>query len=224
VELARGPVLTSLVGYTLGYNNVDNNKSPTKGLNVELKQDFAGVGGDVNFIRSIVDLRNYHEVFPDVVGVVHLQAGKIAGWGSKDLRMLDHFQLGPGLVRGFEPSGIGPRDLTIGTNNDALGGTNFWGASVELQTPLFFLPKEIGVKASVYADAGSLWGYKGPTAFPATNETVTVADSMLVRSSIGAGLIWDSPFGPLRFDYAVAMTKASYDRTQVFSFGGGTRF
>ncbi|MEA2976907.1 MAG: outer membrane protein insertion porin family [Alphaproteobacteria bacterium] len=224
VELARGPVLTSLVGYTLGYNNVDNNKSPTKGLNVELKQDFAGVGGDVNFIRSIVDLRNYHEVFPDVVGVVHLQAGKIAGWGSKDLRMLDHFQLGPGLVRGFEPSGIGPRDLTIGTNNDALGGTNFWGASVELQTPLFFLPKEIGVKAAVYADAGSLWGYKGPTTFPATNESVTVADSMLVRSSVGVGLIWDSPFGPLRFDYARALTKASYDRTQVFSFGGGTRF
>jgi outer membrane protein insertion porin family len=224
VELARGAVLTSLVGYTLGYNTVDNNKSPTKGMNIDFKQDFAGIGGDVNFIRSIVDFRNYHEVFSDVIGVLHLQAGNIAGWGSKNLRMLDHFQMGPGLVRGFQPSGIGPRDLTVGTNNDALGGTKFWGASVELQTPLFFMPKEVGIKAAVYADAGSLWGYKGPTAFPATGESLTVTDSMIVRSSVGAGLIWDSPFGPLRFDYAKALTKAGYDRTQVFSFGGGTKF
>ncbi len=224
IELARGPVLTSLVGYTLGYNSVDNNKSPTKGLNVEFKQDFAGVGGDVNFIRSIVDLRNYYEVLSDVVGVLHLQAGNLSGWGSKNLRMLDHFQLGPTLVRGFAPSGIGPRDLTVGTSNDALGGTNFWGASVELQTPLFFFPKEIGIKASVYADAGSLWGYKGPTAFPATGESLIATDDRKTRSSVGAGLIWDSPFGPLRFDVAQALTKASYDRTQFFSFGGGTKF
>ena len=69
------------------------------------------------------------------------------GWGGKDLRMLDHFQMGPNLVRGFAPAGIGPRDLTPGTTNDALGGTMYWGASVEAQTPLYFLPKEIGIKA-----------------------------------------------------------------------------
>jgi outer membrane protein insertion porin family len=224
IELARGSTLTSLVGYTLGYNTLDNNRNPTRGVNAELKQDFAGVGGDVNFIRSTVDMRNYHEVVSDVVGVLHLQAGNINGWGGKDLRMLDHFQMGPSLVRGFAPAGIGPRDTTPGTSNDALGGTNYWGASVEFQTPLYFMPKEVGVKASVYADAGSLWNYKGPTASPATGESVTVADSMLVRTSVGVGLIWDSPFGPLRFDYARALTKAGYDRTQAFSFGGGARF
>jgi outer membrane protein insertion porin family len=224
IELAHGPVLTSLVGYTLGYNGVDNNKSPTKGLVVEFKQDFAGVGGNVSFIRSIGDLRNYHEVLPDVVGVLHLQAGNLTSWGGKDLRMLDHFQMGQNLVRGFEPNGIGPRDLTAGTSMDALGGTNFWGASVEFQTPLFFLPKELGIKASVFADSGQLWGYKGPVFFPDTFEFITPADTKVIRSSVGAGLIWDSPFGPLRFDYARALTKASYDRTQVFSFGGGTKF
>lgn len=224
IELARGAVLTSLVGYTLGFNNVDNNKSPTKGMNVEFRQDFAGVGGNVNFIRSTADMRNYKEVLPDVVGVLHLQAGNLSGWGNKNLRMLDHFQMGQNLVRGFQPSGIGPRDLTPLTSNDAVGGTNFWGASVEFQTPLFFLPKEIGIKAAVFADSGSLWGYKGPTFFPDTLESISPVDSKIVRSSVGAGLVWDSPFGPLRFDYARALSKASYDRTQSFSFGGGTKF
>ena len=77
--------------------------------------------------------------------------------------MLDHFQMGPNLVRGFAPAGIGPRDLTPGTTNDALGGSMYWGASVEVQTPLYFLPKEIGIKLAAFADAGSLWDYQGPT-------------------------------------------------------------
>ncbi len=70
MELANGPVTVSLVGYTLTYNTLDNNKIPTSGLYAELKQDFAGVGGDVNFIRTTADARNYYEVFPDVVGVL----------------------------------------------------------------------------------------------------------------------------------------------------------
>ena len=116
-----------MVGYSLAYNTLDNNKSPTSGLYAEIKQDFAGVGGDVNFIRTTVETRNYYEVFPDVIGVLKLQGGHLAGWGSKDLRMLDHFQMGPNLVRGFAPSGIGPRDLTPGSTNDALGGTMYLG-------------------------------------------------------------------------------------------------
>ena len=155
--------MVSLVGYTLAYNTLDNNKTPTSGLYAELKQDFAGVGGDVNFIRTTAETRTYYEVFPDIVGVLKLQGGHMTGWGSKDLRMLDHFQMGPNLVRGFAPAGIGPRDLTPGTTNDALGGSMFWGASVEAQTPLYFLPKEIGIKVAAFADAGSLWNYKGPT-------------------------------------------------------------
>jgi outer membrane protein insertion porin family len=153
-----------------------------------------------------------------------LQGGHIAGWGGKDLRMLDHFQMGPNLVRGFAPAGIGPRDLTPGTTNDALGGSMYWGASVEAQTPLYFLPKDIGIKVAAFADAGSLWNYKGPTTWNVTGETLQVADNMAVRSSVGVGLIWDSPLGPLRFDLAYPITKESYDRTQIFRFSGGTKF
>jgi outer membrane protein insertion porin family len=237
-ELAGGPVLTSLVGYTLSHNSLDNNKSPTAGLLAEFRQDFAGVGGDVNFVRTSADVYTYHEVVPDVIGSLHLQGGAISGWGGKDLRMLDHFQMGPNLVRGFAPAGIGPRDLTqlpfTGIYGDALGGTYYWGASLELQTPLYFLPKDAGIKVAAFADAGSLWNYTGPTSFPTTGEVLSgsicatppcpIDNAMHVRSSVGMGLIWDSPFGPLRFDYSFPLSKQSYDRVQQFRFGGGTKF
>ena len=230
-ELARGPVITSLVGYDLTHNTLDNNRNPTSGLIAIMKQDFAGVGGDVKFIRTTGDLRTYYEVTGDVIGVLHLQAGHIMGWGGGDgLRMLDHFQMGPNLVRGFTPAGIGPRDLSDGTLHDALGGSSYWGASVEVQTPLYFLPKESGVKVAAFADAGSLWNYKGPTSWltgpGATGETLKPSpNGMFVNSAVGVGLIWASPFGPLRFDLAYPITKRKdIDRTQLFRFGGGTTF
>jgi outer membrane protein insertion porin family len=227
IELANGPVIESIVGYTLAYNTLDNVKSPTSGLYASITQDVAGVGGNVNFIRTTADTRTYYEVLPDLVGVLHLQGGDMSNWGGKPLRMLDNFQMGPNLVRGFAPNGIGPRDLTQltpGQINDALGGTMFWGASVEAQTPLYFLPKEIGIKVAAFADAGSLWNYKSETYWNVTGESLQVADGMAVRSSVGMGLIWDSPLGPLRFDLAYALTKQSYDQTQFFRFSGGTKF
>ncbi len=246
-ELAGGPVITSLVGYTLSHNSLDNNKSPTQGMLVEFRQDFAGAGGDVKFIRTSSDVYGYHEVVPDVIGLLHLQGGVVTGWGGTNLRMLDHFQMGPGLVRGFAPAGIGPRDLTqlpfTGINGDAIGGTMYWGTSFELQTPLYFLPKDAGIKVAAFADAGSLWNYVGPTTFPATGEVLSgnicptwtpaagasavpcpVDNAMHIRSSVGVGLIWDSPFGPLRFDYSFPLSKQSYDRVQQFRFGGGAKF
>ena len=234
-ELSRGPVLTSLVGYDLSYNTLDNNRNPTSGLLAILKQDFAGAGGDVKYIRTTGDARAYYEVMQDVVGVLHLQGGYVTGWqkdpfDGTNLRMLDHFQMGPQLVRGFAPSGIGPRDLTPGTAQDALGGSLFWGASLEFQTPLYFLPKDAGVKFAVFADAGSLWHYVGPTSWlppspGATGETLTLSNNgMFVNSSIGAGILWASPFGPIRFDFAFPLTKQAFDRKQFFRFGGGATF
>ena len=235
-ELAAGPVNVSLVGYTLSYNTLDNNRAPTSGIFAELRQDFAGVGGDVNFIRTAVEGRTYYEVINDVVAVFKLQAGGITSWGGQQLRMLDSFQMGPNLVRGFAPSGLGPRDLTVGTTNDPLGGSLYWGATVEAQTPLYFLPKDIGIKLAVFADAGSLWDYQGPTSWNVTGETLQVGlnSPSMIRSSVGVGLLWDSPLGPLRFDLAYPITKYCAtpaggggevcDRTQVFRFSGGTKF
>ena len=235
IELSNGARTISLAGYALSYNTLDNNKAPTSGMFAQLKQDFAGLGGDVNFIRTSLETRNYYEVFPDIVGVLKLQGGNISAWGGQGLRMLDHFQMGPNLVRGFSPAGIGPRDITPGTTNDALGGSLYWGASVEAQTPLYFLPKEIGIKLAAFADAGSLWDYKGPTGWSVTGETLQIGlDSpTMVRSSVGMGLLWDSPLGPIRFDFAYPITKYCAtpvggpevcDHTQWFRFSGGTKF
>ena len=222
LSLDQGPVLTSLAGYSLIYNTLDNNRAPTQGIRAELKQELAGLGGDVNFIRSTGDIRFYHEIVPDYIALLRLQAGNISGWGGEDLRFIDMYQGGPNLVRGFRQNGFGPRDLTPWTTHDALGGTNYWAASLELQIPLYFVPKDVGIRAALFADAGSVWNYKGPTAVP--GETMDYSDSNAVRSSVGAGLVWDSPFGPLRFDYAIPLTKQNYDIVQEFRFGGGTRF
>ncbi|MCP3384878.1 outer membrane protein assembly factor BamA [Bradyrhizobium sp. CCGUVB4N] len=235
-ELANGPTLTSAVGYTLTYNTLDNTKNPNDGLLVDFKQDFAGVGGDVTYLKTALDTKYYTPLVSEIISVIHLQGGVLNKIGNNDLRMLDHFQMGPNLVRGFAPNGIGPRDITyasFGATGDALGGTKYWGASMEMQMPFWFLPKEVGLKGAVYADAGSLWGYQGPTSWAATGEVNTKAcptcglqydDSSVVRSSVGVGLIWASPFGPLRFDYAVPLTKGKYDIVQQFRFGGGTSF
>jgi outer membrane protein insertion porin family len=238
-ELANGATWTSSVGYTLNYNTLDNNKNPTDGLLVDFKQDFAGVGGDVSYLKSAIDGKYYSPLVADIVGVAHLQAGMLNQVGNTGLRMLDQFQMGPNLVRGFAPNGIGPRDLTFfgfTGSGDALGGTKYWGASYELQMPFWFLPKEVGLKGAVYADAGSLWDYQGPTSWAATGEVnglvngkpcacaMVFDDTNVIRTSVGVGLIWASPFGPLRFDYAIPITKGKYDVVQEFKFGGGTSF
>jgi outer membrane protein insertion porin family len=238
-ELSKGAEWTSSLGYTLNYNTLDNNKNPTDGLLIDFKQDFAGVGGDVSYLKSTIDGKYYAPLVADIVGLIHVQSGMLNKVGSNDLRMLDQFQMGPNLIRGFAPNGIGPRDLTFfpyTQTGDALGGTKYWGASAELQMPFWFLPKEVGLKGAIYADAGSLWDYQGPTSWAATGEVnglvngnpckcaMVYDDTNVIRTSVGVGLIWASPFGPLRFDYAIPITKGKYDIVQEFKFGGGTSF
>ena len=247
-ELAQGASLTSALGYSLTYNTLDNNKNPNSGLLIDWRQDFAGVGGDVSYLKTAVDAKYFQPLVSDLVGLVHLQGGILNKVGNTELRMLDHFQMGPNLVRGFEPNGIGPRDINPYGTMDAIGGTKYWGASLELQMPFWFLPKEVGLKGAVYADAGGLYDYQGPKSWTLTNEVnlpgctpsmvatkttpatpgnctgLVYDDSRVVRSSVGVGLIWQSPFGPLRFDYAVPLSKGKYDRVQEFRFGGSSSF
>jgi outer membrane protein insertion porin family len=250
-ELQAGTTLTSAVGYGLVFNTLDNNKNPTSGILLNFGQDFAGVGGNQDYIRSTVDFHSYYEPVSDLTGIIHLQAGDILGLqkcptpntcvsNNGYVSMLNDFKMGPNLVRGFAPAGIGPRDITLGTSNDEIGGTMYWGASMEFDYPLYFLPKDTGFIGGVFVDSGSVWGYKAETQYPATGEVNGVingaggsfvcqcgmqyADSAAIRASAGVSLIWNSPFGPLRFDFAYPFLKQSYDRTQFFAFGGGTQF
>jgi outer membrane protein insertion porin family len=251
LKQAEGSWLTSMIGYTLSYNTLDNPRNPHSGLLANLSQDLAGLGGYSDFLRTTGDLRGYHELyFDDVVGMVHLQAGNLFQTANNPLHVTDNFNLGPSLVRGFAPGGIGPRDITNATTNNngnALGGTDYWGASIETQFPIWGLPKDIGLKGALFFDAGSLWNYTGQTNFtnffpglyghacPGANKglnpwtgqvpCITVgSNNMVVRSSAGLGVIWDSPMGPIRFNYAFVLSQSQYDIVQQFSFSGGTTF
>ena len=258
----QGSVLTSLAGVTLAYSTLDNLQRPTNGFYGELKPDIAGIGGDSKFFRVTGDARYYKELWEDVVGFVRLQGGHISALDNQPLRITDQFFLGPSLVRGFAPNGLGPRDVGIAdARSNAIGGTTYFGATVEVQFPIWGLPKDLGLKGAVFADAGTLFGYDGRRNFDVnrdgfingfapgsgcnyTNfgasaikvepECVNVRDKPTIRSSVGASILWNSPLGPIRFDYAYALSKdegvqtalgkVGKDQTQAFRFSGGSRF
>jgi outer membrane protein insertion porin family len=215
---AAGPAWVSMVGYSLAWDTRDRKRSPTEGLYAEYKQDIAGLGGDVNFIKTSEDARYYHAITGDVTGMARVQSGYLTPWGGKDVPLLNRFFGGPTLVRGFAPNGIGPRDLTPGSTRDNIGGTAFWGTSAETQASIPYLPSDFALKFAVFADAGSVWGGGN---VPSLSQSFTTGSAGVMRSSVGAGLIWDSPFGPLRVDYAMPVTKTNYDVTQRMSFSAG---
>jgi outer membrane protein insertion porin family len=216
-----GPAWVSSIGDTITYNTLDNAKSPTSGINSQLKQDLAGLGGDVKFLRTTEDLRYYRSINDDLVSLTRAQGGYITGWGGQQVPLLNSFFGGPTMVRGFAPNGIGPRDLTPGTTMDNVGGSIYWATTAELQSNIPGVPQEYGLKATAFVDAGSVFRYAGPTTFPGSSQSLRLVNNNVLRSSVGAGLTWASPFGPLTVDYAVPLTKAAYDVVQPFRFSGG---
>lgn len=261
IKEARGEQVTSLAGLTFAYNSLDNARNPRNGFYAELRPEFAGLGGDSKFFRISGDARYYREVYDDVVSFVRLQGGHTMGFGNEPLRIIDHSFLGPNLVRGFATSGIGPRDVSSPStaSTAALGGTTYFGGSLEVQFPIPLLPKEIGIRGALFADAGTLFNFDGGRSavgvcpagskarfFDVNNngladpgavgisEVACVRDKNTLRSSVGAGILWQSPLGPIRFDYAYALTydkgistptgRYGGDRLQAFRFTGGTSF
>ena len=211
---------TSSLSYSITYNSLDNTQRPTSGTLAVFEQEFAGLGGDVNFIKTEARISHYRELNAnhEIIGLLRGRAGNITGLGE-DVRLLDNFFAGGDLVRGFENRGIGARDTT-GTGVDSIGGKNFFGVSAELQFPPPFLPRALGLKAALFADAGSIFGFDeqdGVTPIPGSTD-------FSLRSSVGIGFLWDSPLGPLRGDFAHVISSESFDEQQVFRIGGGTRF
>ncbi|HLZ06930.1 MAG TPA: outer membrane protein assembly factor BamA [Bradyrhizobium sp.] len=216
---AAGPQLVSAAGDTVTYNTLDNNRLPTDGINSQLRQDIAGLGGDVRFLRTSEDVRYYHSLGNDLTGMVRAQGGYITGWGGQQAPMMNNFFGGPSMVRGFAPNGFGPRDLTPGSTMDNVGGSAYWATTAELQSGIPGIPQEYGLRGSAFVDAGSVFGYKGATSF--AGQTAQIANNNVVRSSVGVGLTWASPFGALTVNYAVPLSKASYDAVQPLSFNAG---
>ncbi|HKS86826.1 MAG TPA: outer membrane protein assembly factor BamA, partial [Pseudolabrys sp.] len=217
---AAGPQWVSTVGVTGTYDTRDDPRHPSSGTFASATNDVAGFGGDVKFLRNTDDVKHYEPLTEDVVSLTHLQSGYIVPWGGQTLPLLNGFFGGPQLVRGFAVNGFGPRDVTPGTTMDNVGGNTYWATSQEIQAPLPGIPPEFQLKGAVFADAGSLWGNSANYG-PALSQSLQVNNSRAIRSSIGAGLVWDSILGPLRVDYAYPLTKGPVDVTQRLHFGFG---
>jgi outer membrane protein insertion porin family len=234
-----GQSLTSSVGVALTYDARNHPKSPTRGYFWQIASDFAGVGGDVQYVRVSGEGRAYYPLTEKITLVGRATAGHIEGWGSEDVLLTDLFFRGPETIRGFNKSGYGPRD---GTTGDALGGKSFWAVNAEIRFPFPLVPDELGMSGAVFADAGSLFGatenvtklntntcnksiaagtYKGQTT---ARTGLCLQDSDSIRASVGASIIWNSPVGPLRLDFSHVLQKETYDKEKLFNFGASTKF
>ena len=212
IQDQKGGRVTSLIGQELLYDRRNSRLVPTDGYYVRLTNDFAGLGGNARFLRNRLGAGYYLPLFDeDWVLSTTGEVGYIFGLG-KDVFLSDRFFIGGDTLRGFSTAGIGPRDLSTG---DALGGTRYIRGSVEMSFPLG-VPEEFGLKGHAFSDFGTLGKVD-------INDPVVV-DRDALRVSIGTGLSWRSPFGPIRLDFALPIRKESYDKTEVFRFSFGTRF
>jgi outer membrane protein insertion porin family len=218
-----GPYWVSSIGTGLTYSTLDNAKDPTTGIRAQTNNEFAGLGGAADFAKTTTDVRLYHPIAGDVVGMVRAQGGYVTPWGGQQLPLLDGFFGGPQLVRGFAPYGFGPRDITPGTTQDNLGGNVYWTTSAELQSPVPFITPDAQLKFALFSDVGSLWANNASSvsSFAAATPSQQIANSRALRASVGGSLIWDSMFGPIRVDYGYPIAKQPYDVTQRLQFTAG---
>ncbi len=219
---SQGSSVTSLVGYTLRYDTVDNYMYPSRGTRMTFSQDFAGIGGSIRYLKSNF---NYDFYKPLPLGFIyHLGAegGYVYGLGQ-EVRINDRFFLGGPQMRGFQTSGLGPRDTST---NYAIGGNIFYVASTGFQIPVGSAASEMGLQVHTFLDVGSLAGVDlkafDDNGIPIDNSTVFSNGSP--RISVGVGVGWDSPFGPFRIDMAQVISKQPFDRTEFLQFNIGTRF
>ncbi len=220
-----GRSVLSQVSTTVTYDMRDSRIEPRSGYVVRVGGDYAGLGGDVNYFRTRGDAQYYIPFErllndPDFVLVLAAGGGILTPLGNQDDRIVDRFFLGGENLRGFALGGVGPRDLSTG---DSLGGQVLWTTSAEMRFPLP-LPNELGLLGRTFVDVGSLSGipasYYNQTLYPGA-EPVSSADP---RVSVGVGFSWRSPVGLINIDFAEAVVKKDYDKTQLFRLGFGTRF
>ncbi|MBO6716611.1 MAG: outer membrane protein assembly factor BamA [Rhizobiaceae bacterium] len=207
------PWSKSSISGSLIYSTIDNIQDPRNGIHASFTAEFAGIFGNANYVKVSGRANYYKQISEelDLVGLLVVGGGHVQALGTP-LRVFDYNQANDRIIRGFAFNGIGPADAATG---DQLGGNTYFHATAEMQFPLPILPKSFGMRGAVFADAATLFGNALPTA---------VGTAMFWRASVGASLIWASPFGPLRVDYAVPLARAATDKVQNFNFGISTRF
>ena len=231
----EGGYNTSSLTAALRYNTLDDSTLPREGIAARMAVEYAGLGGDAYYVM-VTGKATYFQMnseSEDIIGSVSVGGGHVSAT-SGDLNVFDHFFLGQDIIRGFDTRGFGPRlyNPIAGTYADSAGGTTYFNGSLEVSAPLPMISREIGLRLNVFADAGTLYGNDlapgalncAPSAAPGCETQVIVGDGMEWRASVGIGLTWASPFGPLRIYYAEPVAKESYDETKTIGFGASTRF
>jgi len=228
----EGTSLKSSVGATYTWDDLDNPNRPTLGFRGQLESEIAGLGGDAYFGRLEARGWYFMPLYEESI-VLKLEgnAGHIEAFNGEDVPLQDRFFKGAESFRGFAQSGVGPRQIrNDGDGTDAIGAQSYAIATAELTFPVG-LPEQWGIEGATFTDFGTVFGTPEETvlngAGTCTNGAgidCTVFDTMAFRASVGAGLIWQSPFGPLRFEVAYPLLKAKYDKEEYFRFSIGTRF
>jgi outer membrane protein insertion porin family len=214
----EGDFASSALGYTYNHDTRLTGLNPKSSVQLRFSQDFAGLGGDVESVRTTALLALRTRVLQEDVALrAELEAGAIAML-SGNSRVTDRFS-GNGAIRGFEPNGFGPRD-TDAANRDALGGNFFAALRLEAEFPLG-VPEEYGLTGGVFFDVGTVWGLDNTDGAGGVG---SVDDTLHLRSSVGLSLFWTTAIGPLRFNFSRALLKQPYDREQNFDLTISTRF
>ncbi|NBB53258.1 outer membrane protein assembly factor BamA [Rhizobium sp. CRIBSB] len=216
-----GSFLNSSAGYTLLVDRRNDPVRPTRGWTGSIRQDFAGIGGDVNYVKTEADVSAYWGITPEWVVTASASTGYVTGWNGDPVRINDRFFKGGNSFRGFETAGMGPRDLST---TDALGGNFYAIGTLELTIPNQ-LPEEYGIRTSAFLDVGTLGMLDdrytvNSLGLPNTN----IVDELSLRGSAGLSIHWRSPMGPIRFDLSKIFSKEEFDKTESFRFSTSTQF
>jgi outer membrane protein insertion porin family len=207
----EGVSLRSIVSNEYFYDRLNNRNTPTEGYFARLQNDLAGFGGDTRFLRTTIGGGYYWPITSSLIASLRSEAGYIFGIGD-DVSVIDRFFLGGDSFRGFSTRGVGPRDSE---SDDSLGGNILYSGTLELSFPLG-LPEELGIRGRTFSDFGAVTGLD--------KSSGTVEDSATPRVSVGTGLTWRSPLGPIALDFAIPVLKESFDKEERFRFSFGTRF
>lgn len=213
IQDQEGTRMTSAVSQRLDYSDLDSRIFPTDGFAAWLDTEVAGLTGDAKYVMGRLGGTYYYPVADNWVFSLLGETGAVAGYGDANVMINERFFLGGTNLRGFEKSGVGPRDQTT---QDSLGGNQFYRGTAELMFPLGF-SEDAGVAGHLFGDVGSLWGVD-------TTSAVNVLDKKSLRASAGVGVSWRSPMGPVRIDLSKPLLKEDYDVDQIFRFSFGTQF
>ncbi len=210
-EIDQGKRTTSSLGVSYVYDSRLGGLNPNAGVLFEVGLDAAGLGGDNEFYKSTARaIAQTRVLSEEVVLRATLEMGALHWRGDDFSRTLDRFVLGPNTFRGFEPAGLGPRDLSNG-QDDAIGGNYYWVARFESDFPLG-LPEELGLRGGVFYDVGNLYNIDNVNTAGAD---IVGADGS-IRHVVGVSVLWETPFGPLRFNFSKALKKEDFDQEQNF--------